>query len=102
MTQPSLFDPAPPAQRHSPTSVAAAGKARPAAPTQRQRVLEFLRAAGPATDEQIAQALELNPSTERPRRVELVKAGLVVTADGTGRTASGRIAALWKAVPDAH
>lgn len=92
----TLFDPAPPAQAHSPTSVAAAGKAARATPTQRQRVLDWLSANGPATDEQIADALGLNPSTERPRRVELVRAGAVVPAPGTGRTRAGRHAARWQ------
>lgn len=93
----SLFDPAPPAQAHSAASVAAAGKARAAAPTQRQRILDHLRTHGPATDEQIADALGLNPSTERPRRIELVRAGLVTATEGAGRTRAGRVAALWRA-----
>jgi hypothetical protein len=99
MNQPSLFDPAPPAQRHSASSVAAAGRARPAAPAQRQQVLDYLRDHGPATDEQIQQALGMNPSSQRPRRVELVRAGAVIPAEAAGRTSSGRLAARWKAAP---
>lgn len=61
-----------------------------------QRLLDFLEEWGPATDEQIADALGMNPSTERPRRIELERAGLVVQA-GVAKTKSGRSAALWKA-----
>jgi hypothetical protein len=86
-----------PAQRKSATSVAAAREITPAGNRLRAAVLEFLRGrpAG-ATDEEIQTGLGMNPSTQRPRRVELVDAGLVVAA-GTRRTASGRKATVWKA-----
>jgi predicted ArsR family transcriptional regulator len=62
----------------------------------RLRIMEFLRAttAG-ATDEEIAAALGLNPSTARPRRIELARRGLIVEA-GTRKTASGRMAVVWR------
>ena len=63
-----------------------------------RRVLEFLQARPEgATDEQIASGLGLNPSTARPRRIELQRRGLVVEA-GTRKTASGRNAITWRAV----
>lgn len=61
-----------------------------------RRVLAYLEQRGPSTDEEIATGLGLNPSTERPRRIELARKGLVVEA-GTRRTASGRMAVIWKA-----
>jgi DNA-binding IclR family transcriptional regulator len=59
-----------------------------------RRVLEFI-AWRPSTDEEIATELSMNPSTVRPRRGELVRRGLVVQ-DGTRRTASGRMATVWR------
>lgn len=59
-----------------------------------RRVLEHL-AWRPSTDEEIANELAMNPSTVRPRRIELVRRGLVVE-DGTRRTASGRMATVWR------
>ena len=92
-----LFKQRPPAQRHSATSVGAAASLDDAALNKLQRqVLDYLRTqpAG-VTDEEIAAALGMNPSTERPRRIELVKRGLVVEA-GTTKTASGRKATAWR------
>lgn len=41
--------------------------------------------------------LGMNPSTQRPRRIELVKAGLVIGPEGlTRKTSSGRKAQVWK------
>ena len=47
------------------------------------------------TDEEIAAGLELNPSTARPRRIELARRGLIAEA-GTRRAASGRAATVWR------
>ena len=60
-----------------------------------RRVLAYLEEHGPATDEEIATGLGMNPSTQRPRRLELAQAGLVVK-DGTRRTTSGRMACVWR------
>ena len=98
MKQEDLFNPDPPYQRHSATSKEAAALAKPDASTQRQRVLAHLLH-GPATDEQMQDALALNPSTQRPRRVELVTMGLVVDSGKTAKTRSGRNAVLWQAKP---
>lgn len=86
-----------PFQVHSPESVAAADAIEPTAATLRGQVYALLRAKGPLTDEEIQEYLHLGGSTERPRRVELVKLGLVVRW-GVGTTRAGRSAATWKAV----
>ena len=92
-----LFAARAPSVHGSITSAAAAdslsGKALNAL---QRRVLEFI-AWRPSTDEEIATELSMNPSTVRPRRIELVRRGLVVQ-DGTRRTASGRMATVWRKV----
>src|SRR5262245_13499138 len=95
----SLFDFDPPAQRHSATSLQAAALIADRTATLRAKVFEFLRQrpAG-ATDEEIQRALEMNPSTERPRRIELVQAGLVQDSGQTRPTLSGRQAVVWAAL----
>lgn len=61
-----------------------------------RRVLRFLETClGGATDEEMQLALGMNPSTQRPRRIELERFGLVVK-DGTRRTTSGRMACVWR------
>jgi hypothetical protein len=90
---------APPAQSHSRTSQAAAEQIQPNAGTLRAEVLEHLRKSGPhgATDEEMQTALGMNPSTQRPRRIELVRAGLASDSGTTRPTISGRQATVWKA-----
>ena len=61
-----------------------------------RKVLEFVRSRPEGvTDEQIAQGLGLNPSTARPRRIELARLGLIVEA-GVRKTASKRNAVCWR------
>lgn len=48
-----------------------------------------------ATDDEMQVSLNMNPSTQRPRRIELVERGLVV-ASGQRKTRSGRAATVWK------
>jgi hypothetical protein len=97
-----LFDD-PPAQRHSPTSVAAAEAIRPATGRLRMAVLEYLRSCGQngATDDEMQDALNgtlgMGPSTQRPRRIELVEAGLVADSGRTRLTKAGRKAVVWVA-----
>jgi predicted transcriptional regulator len=90
-----------PHQRTSETSREAAERIAPAAPTLRDRVLGVLRAAGleGLTDEEITLRLGMSPSTQRPRRIELVAAGLVRDSGRTRHTASGRRATVWIATP---
>ena len=86
-----------PAVRGSVTSAAAADSLAPATLNAMQRrVLELLQVTpdGP-TDEEMQTRLAMNPSTQRPRRIELARRGMVVEA-GTRRTASGRMATVWR------
>jgi len=89
-----------PAQRHSETSVAAANAIEPNAETLRRKVLMFLRDCGweGATDEEIQTGLDMQGSTQRPRRIELVNAGLVRKANTQRRTTSNRLATVWVAI----
>jgi transcription initiation factor IIE alpha subunit len=86
-----------PAVRGSVTSAAAADSLTPATLNAMQRrVLELLQATPDGlTDEEQQTRLGMNPSTQRPRRIELARRGLVVEA-GTRQTASGRMAVVWK------
>jgi hypothetical protein len=61
----------------------------------REQVYRYISMFGPVTDEEITEALMMNPSTERPRRVELVGAGRI-RQNGTRPTRSGRSAAAWE------
>jgi len=94
----TLFDD-PPAQQHSETSVAAAEAIAPVAATLRRMVYDAIAAAGVVglTDEEMLAAVGLPPSSGRPRRIELVRAGLVVDSGKTRRTRSGRSAVVWLA-----
>lgn len=93
-----LFARPAPAQQHSVTSMAAADSIDRSTLNRLQRLIYDYLADHPdgATDEEIATACGLNPSTSRPRRIELERRGLVVQ-DGTRRTKSGRMAAIWRA-----
>lgn len=90
-------NPLPPYQAHSITSLAAAAAIKPAALVLREQVFACIVIHGPVTDEAIAELLDMNPSTARPRRVELQRAGRIV-ADGTLATRSGRQARAWRSV----
>lgn len=98
-----LFNPGhpdqPPYQFHSGTSRAAAESIRPTAEAMRQRVLEYLRlrAGLGATDDEGQRDMEMAGNTYRPRRCELVEAGLVRDSGTTRPTASGRKAVVWLA-----
>ncbi len=70
----------------------------PVAQTQRARLLTWLTAHPCVTDEQIAEGAGMNPSAARPRRRELVEAGVVRKVDMDGRTRAGRRAARWAVV----
>jgi len=99
----SLFDfddDGPPAQWHSETSVEAAELIEPNAATLRGHVLAFLRARGEhgAIDEEVQEGLDMNPSTQRPRRIELYNAGLVKDSDRTRLTRRCRKSVVWTAV----
>lgn len=86
-----------PAQRHSDTSVAAADSMRLPASGLRLAVFSALLEAGDdgLTDEEIQNLLAMNPSTERPRRIELCEAGLVRDSGLRRLTSSNRSAVVW-------
>lgn len=91
-----------PFQSHSTTSREAAESAQGSAGSQRREVWSFLvgRGKNGATDEEIQNMLDLNPNTERPRRIELVNSGLVRDSGATRLTQSRRNAVVWVVVEE--
>ncbi len=89
-----------PCQFNSSTSRAAAVAIKESADTLRAKVLEYLQMMGEcgSTDEQAQDDLNMPGSTQRPRRVELVKAGKVMDSGRTRKTNSNRTAVVWVAV----
>jgi len=96
MNQKTLFDDGAPYQRHSTTSKQAAEEINPHLNGLQTKVLDLI-AGQPTglTDEQMQITLGMNPSTQRPRRIELMKLGLIESA-GTRKTRSGRNAVVWR------
>lgn len=94
--QNSLFDSAP-FVSHSPTSVAAAEAIEPISGTQRRLVLTLIQLSGERgmTDNELQDESGIAGSAQRPRRIELVKAGLVKDSGRTRATKSGRQAVVW-------
>ena len=91
-----LFAARAPSVRGSATSAAAADSLDESTLNRLHRlVLAWLAENGPATDEEIIAGTGLNPSTARPRRIELARAGMVVEA-GEKKTKSGRKATAWR------
>jgi transcription initiation factor IIE alpha subunit len=93
-----LFTQRAPAVHGSVTSAQAADSLGPTTLNAMQRRVLELLAVWPQglTDEEMQTRLGMNPSTQRPRRIELARRGLVVEA-GTRKTASGRMAVVWQA-----
>lgn len=85
--------------RGSATSRQAAEEIRPERRRLRDQVLAFLRGRGQlgATDLEMQELLEMNPSTQRPRRIELLDGGLIEDSGTTRPTPSGRKATVWRA-----
>lgn len=81
------------------TSLKAYDSVQEIIPPLQQRVLSFIRSRGTigATDEEIALCLALNPSTSRPRRIELANDFRIFNSGEFRKTKSGRKAAVWKA-----
>ena len=81
----------------SETQIPAAVEAYPSSGTWRRLVLNVIAAADPygATDEEMQTHLHLNPSTQRPRRVELVEMGWIEDSGRRRATRSGRAAVVW-------
>lgn len=82
----------------SATSKKAAEEIRQPVTTLRARVLSTLLSKGPSTDEEMQDYLGMNPSTQRPRRIELQRAGLVRDSGKKRNTRSGRLATVWETV----
>lgn len=82
------------------TSNAAAVAIAPNARTLRGQVYDLLVERGQhgATDEEMQTLLNMNPSTQRPRRGELVTDGRVADSGRTRATRSGRSAVVWVAL----
>ena len=81
------------------TTFAAHRQIRKCAPDQRRKILEALRASTSGlTDEGLCEATGLQPSSLRPRRIELVESRDVAAAPWTRPTKSGRAAIVWLAV----
>lgn len=96
MNPPTLFDQKAPFVAGSRTSKEAADQIRPAAPNLRERVYACIVEFGPVNDEEVWELLRMNPSTERPRRIELARDGRI-RQEGTRMTKSGRQAVAWVA-----
>jgi hypothetical protein len=92
-----LFTQRAPSVNGSMTSAQAADSLAPATLNAMQRrVLELLQATPDGlTDEEMQRRLGMNPSTQRPRRIELARRGLIATG-GTRKTTSGRKADVWR------
>lgn len=90
----------PPSVKGSDTSKAAAHKIKPSVGVLRAKVLAYIEDGGGATDEEAQKGLGMNPSTQRPRRIELVERGAVKDSGLRRPTISGRPAAVWVAVPE--
>ena len=90
----------PPAQLHSPTSCEAAESIKPVLGPLCNAVLKCLVAAGRdgRTDEEMQEQIPMPPSTQRPRRIDLMNLNLVVDSGRTRPTRSGRKATVWVAV----
>lgn len=86
-----------PYQPHSETSRAAAEAIAPSLNELQAVVYEAIKAAGleGRTDDELQVELGMNPSTERPRRIEVEKYGLVTDSGRTRPTRSGKQAHVW-------
>jgi len=89
----------PPFQPHSNPSIDAAVAIEPSSRSLRDQVFAYLVkcACHGATDDEMQAALDMNPSTQRPRRIELLNQGKIYRTDITRKTRAGRAAAVWVA-----
>lgn len=91
-----LTPPPPPFVAHSATSREAATLVF-GPETDRQAILRYLKESPEGrTDEEMQTVLGLPGSTQRPRRIELVRMGKVIDSGLTRKTASGRQATIWR------
>lgn len=87
----------PPFQQHSDTSIDAAIAIELSSDRLRERVFKYIHKCGTygATDDEVQVALNMNPSTQRPRRIELLNQGRVYRTNMKRKTRSGRGAVVW-------
>jgi len=87
---------------HPETAKLSQVKTKPISGKARKMVYEYLRLCKQrgATDEEIQKGCDLNPSTERPRRIELVEMGLAEPSGMTRKTSSNRNAIVWTATSE--
>ena len=92
-----LYGGKPPYQSQSDTSEAAAEAMLGNIETLRFKVFDFIKSQEKigATDQEIQEALNLEMSTEIPRRRELVLKGFVLDSGYRRRTKSNRFATVW-------
>jgi len=95
MTQQSLFQTYPFIKHRETSKEAAESITDEAATTWRERVYSVIKSTGGATDEEIQTALAMNPSTQRPRRVELLYGDRIKDSGEKRNTKSGRKATVW-------
>ena len=96
-----------PFQQHSDTSRAAAEAFQPRAETELWRVWSLFKTRheagqGGLTDEEVQAHLEMGSSTERPRRIDLVRRGILRDSTARRPTSSGRAAVVWEWVPESE
>lgn len=86
-----------PAQLHSDTSIEAARAIQPHMSRLRAMVFAYFSTRGKigATDEEVQQELHMPANTERPRRIELERMGLIVDSGEKRKTRAGRNASVW-------
>ena len=86
-----------PSIAHSPESREAALHAIPTANSKRGQVLRFISSRGTlgATDDEVQLGLGMNPSTQRPRRVELYEGGHLAKLKAWRSTRTGSRAVVW-------
>ena len=82
---------------HPETSREASIKIAPTTPTLRAEVLACIRQHGGCTDQEVQAYLQMPGNTQRPRRIELVRAGSVRDSGVKRRTVRGRASIVWVA-----
>lgn len=93
--EPQPYRGEPPAQAHSPTSVAAAEQIKKSIGPLHRQILDHLKH-HPSTDEEMMAALDMGGNTERPRRRELELMGKIENSGIMRQTKSGREAVVWR------
>ena len=84
-----------PSIRGSETSEAAAQAIKPSVTQLQQEVFDAIQFFGGATDDQVQEFTGLAGSTQRPRRIELVRMGKIKDSGLCAKTRSGRAATIW-------